>query len=99
MKKPRQSTKHASTNSSTARVRKKLRIQAVPGVCGGQACVRGTRVPVWMLVEAREDGCSDDGILENHPTLSKSDLRAAWKYAEEHAAEIRAAIERNLGHF
>jgi uncharacterized protein (DUF433 family) len=99
MKKPRTTAKDRPASSPTVRVHKKERILAIPGVCGGEAGVRGTRVPVWMLVEARDDGCSDEDILENYPTLSKGNLRAAWKYADEHRAEIRAAILRNLDHF
>ncbi len=25
-------------------------IQKTPGVCGGDACIRETRIPVWVLV-------------------------------------------------
>lgn len=42
----------------------KLDIQKTPGVCGGEACVAGTRIAVWMLVEARRAGCKDEEILE-----------------------------------
>ena len=29
-------------------------IQKIPGVCGGHACVRNTRIPVWTLVSLRQ---------------------------------------------
>ena len=71
------------------------RITRTPGVCGGDACIRGTRIPVWLLVEQRRLGESDDGILESHPTLSSADLEAAWDYYTSHRAEIEESIRQN----
>src|SRR3954468_12221188 len=39
------------------------------GVCGGRACVAGTRITVWGLVQHRQLGLSDEGILEATPGL------------------------------
>ncbi|MFO0968743.1 MAG: DUF433 domain-containing protein [Gemmataceae bacterium] len=66
-----------------------------PGRCGGEACVRDTRITVWGLVEWRDLGKSDDWLLANYPTLTASDLTAAWDYAAAHAEEIAGAIKRN----
>ena len=38
-------------------------IQKTPGKCGGRACIRDTRVPVWSLVVARRLGVSDTALL------------------------------------
>ena len=38
------------------------------GVCGGDACVEGTRIPVWTLVEFRKAGAEDAYLLEWVPT-------------------------------
>jgi uncharacterized protein (DUF433 family) len=64
-------------------------------VCGGQACVENTRIPVWVLVEARRLGYSDVDLLESYPTITASDLENAWAYASVHADEIDFAIEQN----
>ena len=34
-------------------------IQHTPGVCGGNACIRNTRIPVWTLVSLRSQGATD----------------------------------------
>jgi uncharacterized protein (DUF433 family) len=70
-------------------------IQKTPNVCGGAACVRSTRIPVWILVQARELGNSDGEILENYPMLSSADLDNAWEYAGLNSTEIEQAIREN----
>lgn len=71
------------------------RITRTPGVCGGQACIRGSRIAVWGLAEWRQLGKSDDWLLENYPGLTASDLAAAWEYAASNPAEIENAIRAN----
>ena len=44
-------------------------IEKTPGVCGGDACIAGTRIPVWSLVIDRRLGMSDAKILEAFPLL------------------------------
>jgi uncharacterized protein (DUF433 family) len=71
-------------------------IQKTPGVIGGDACVRNTRIAVWMLVEARKLGMSDQHIRNRYdPPLTQSDLDAAWKYYQEHPQEIELALTEN----
>jgi uncharacterized protein (DUF433 family) len=71
------------------------RIQKTPGVCGGDACIGTTRIAVWMLVEGRRAGMSDERLLEAHPTLTQADLDAAWDYYAHHREEIDEAIREN----
>ncbi len=70
-------------------------IDVRPDVCGGEACIVRTRIPVWTLVQARSLGLSDADILNAYPALSAQDLAEAWAYARSHADEIRAQIESN----
>jgi uncharacterized protein (DUF433 family) len=70
-------------------------IRKVPGVCGGEACIEGTRIPVWVLVSYRQLGVSDSEQLDNYPTLMASDLANAWIYATANSDEIAAAIQDN----
>jgi uncharacterized protein (DUF433 family) len=76
------------TNSWTGIIKK-------PGVVGGDACIAGTRIPVWDLVEYRRMGASDLKILEAYPQLTAKDLYHAWVYADAFPAEMNAAIEAN----
>jgi uncharacterized protein (DUF433 family) len=70
-------------------------IAKTPGVCGGEACVEGTRLAVWMLVEARRAGCTDEEILQDYPGLNRERLSSAWAYADEHSEEIERAMFEN----
>ena len=70
-------------------------ITKTPGVCGGHACFSGTRMPIWVLVNARRLGISEADLLLDYPTLTAVDLVNAWAYAEAYADEIEAAIREN----
>ena len=61
---------------------------------GGDACIRKTRILVWLLVSLQSQGASEAYILEDYPTLSATDLVNAWSYAETHLDEIESAIHR-----
>ena len=71
-------------------------IQKTPGVIGGDACIRNSRIAVWMLVEAKRLGFSD-AELQNHYVipLTQADLDAAWAYAAAYSGEIEQAIHDN----
>jgi uncharacterized protein (DUF433 family) len=71
------------------------RVQKTPGVCGGRACLRDTRITVWGLVNSRRLGATDEQLLLNIGGLTPEDLRAAWDYYREHAAEIDEDIREN----
>lgn len=70
-------------------------IQKRSNVCGGNACIRNTRITVWGLVLNRKLGSSDDQLLANIIGLIPEDLEVAWEYYREHAAEIDEAIRVN----
>jgi uncharacterized protein (DUF433 family) len=70
-------------------------IEKTPGVCGGSACIAGTRITVWGLVESRRIGYSEADLLTSYPTLSATDIANAWAYAEAFPDEIEAEIREN----
>lgn len=80
---------------STTPVALEPAIVKTPGVCGGSACVRTTRIPVWSLVLWRRQRVSDARLLEMFPTLTQDDLDAAWKYADPLRDEIDRDIQEN----
>lgn len=71
------------------------RITKTPGVCGGNACIRDTRITVWGLVEWRRLGLSNAEIRRRVQGLEEADLQAAWSYAARHPEEIEQAIRKN----
>ncbi|MBO1351219.1 MAG: DUF433 domain-containing protein [Hormoscilla sp. GUM202] len=70
-------------------------IEKTPGVCGGSACIAGTRITVWGLVEASRLSYSEADLLTSYPSLSATDLANAWAYAEAFPDEIETAIAEN----
>ena len=72
-----------------------LGIEKTPGVCGGSACISGTRIPVWGLEEARRLGAKEAELLTSYPTLRAEDLSSAWAYVEAHREEIERDIREN----
>jgi uncharacterized protein (DUF433 family) len=67
-------------------------IQKTPGVGGGDARIRNTRIPVWLIVNARRLGATDARLLEDYPGLTPADLDACWDYYHEHPIEIEQGI-------
>jgi uncharacterized protein (DUF433 family) len=70
-------------------------IEKAKQVCGGDACIAGTRIPIWVLESARRQGATDSDILADYPNLRKQDLGAAWNYVKTHPDEIDRAIAEN----
>ena len=65
------------------------------GVCGGDACIRHTRIPVWALVQLRQLGTDEADLLRTYPTLTADDLVNAWSYYQSYTEEIDQQIADN----
>lgn len=70
-------------------------IESTPGVCGGAARIVRTRIPVWVLEQARRLGTNEAELLRAYPTLRAEDLTNAWAYVRSHREEIGREIEEN----
>ena len=70
-------------------------IEAHPEVCGGAACIVRTRIPVWVLENARRLGTSEADLLRDYPSLTAQDLANAWAYVRSHREEIEREITEN----
>jgi uncharacterized protein (DUF433 family) len=70
-------------------------IESMPDICGGEPCIVRTRIPVWLLVQARNLGMSEAEILNSYPTLRAEDLVNAWAYYRSHRSEIDQQITDN----
>jgi uncharacterized protein (DUF433 family) len=57
------------------------RISIDPQVCHGQACIRGTRVPVHQILRMLANGDSVEELLQEYPSLQREDVQAALNYA------------------
>ena len=69
------------------------RIAVDPGILGGKPCIRGTRIPVTMVLELIEDGLTFQQVIEDYyPQLTDEDIKACLQYA-------RAVVESEDIHF
>ena len=72
------------------------RITRTPGVCGGDACLAGTRIPVWVLAAAHRAGVGPQRIADMYEGVSLADVEAALDYARAFPDEIEDQIAANL---
>lgn len=61
----------------------KSRIELDPGVCNGRPVIKGTRIPVSVILEQIAEGGSWDQLLVDYPELQREDIQAALVYARE----------------
>ena len=59
------------------------RIEINPRKVGGKPVIKGTRIPVYLILELIANGWSFKDILENYPQLKKEDILAAIAYASK----------------
>ena len=60
------------------------RISLTPGVMGGKPCIKGTRIPVDLLLDYLGSGDTIAGLLEGYPGLTEDDILAAIRFAADH---------------
>jgi uncharacterized protein (DUF433 family) len=70
------------------------RISIDPNICHGQACVKGTRIPVHQIVRMLANGDSIEDLLKNYPSLQREDVLACLDYAGSLAEEEITPIEQ-----
>ena len=70
-------------------------IESDPAVAGSEPCILRTRIPVWVLVQARKLGAGEAELLNNYPDLRAEDLVNAWGYYRVHRADIDQQIAEN----
>jgi uncharacterized protein (DUF433 family) len=70
-------------------------IESVPGDCGGDPCVAGTRIMVWLVESYHRLGMTEAQLLDAYPTLRAVDLVNSWAYVAAHPDEIERQIREN----
>jgi uncharacterized protein (DUF433 family) len=59
------------------------RIISHPDLRGGEPCIKGTRIPVSMIVANVAQGLTRQDIIREYPQLRDEDITAALMYASE----------------
>ena len=57
------------------------RISIDPKICHGQACIKGTRIPVHQILHMLANGDTIEELLKEYPSLKREDIRACIEYA------------------
>ena len=60
------------------------RIFTDPGILGGKPVIKGTRIPVYLIIELLESGVSEEKVLWEYPSLKKKDIKAALLFADKY---------------
>jgi len=58
------------------------RIEINPMVCNGKPVIKGTRIPVTVILDRLSEGESWDKILIDYPELTRDDIHAVLQYAK-----------------
>jgi uncharacterized protein (DUF433 family) len=66
-----------------------------PEVCGGRACIEGTRIRVMDIVGLKQQAYSAEKMLEAYPSLNLAQVHAALSYYYQNPDEISAAFEED----
>jgi len=57
------------------------RIVSDPKICSGKPCIKGTRIPVHIILDLLAAGENFDGIKKAYPNIIEEDIRACLSYA------------------
>ncbi len=63
------------------------RLQTDPAICDGQVCIKGTRIPVSLILEMLAGGDTIEDVLRGYPTITREDVAAALAYGAKLAHE------------
>ena len=69
------------------------RITIRPEICHGQACVSGTRIPVYQRLRMLSYGDSIEDLLREYPSVTRADILACFDYAASLAEEQVTPLE------
>ena len=69
------------------------RITVDPTICHGQACIKGTRIPVHLIIGMLANGDSMEDLLKEYSSLERDDILACLSYAASLAEEQITPIE------
>jgi uncharacterized protein (DUF433 family) len=70
------------------------RVSIDPAVCGGTPCIRGTRIPIALILDSLAENLTPAQVIDHYPSLKPEDISAALAYAAELARENTWRIAR-----
>ena len=67
-------------------------VKKTPGVAGGCACIRDTRIAVWTIISLKNQGADETELSLDFPGLTRFDFLAAQAYYQTHRDEIETIV-------
>jgi uncharacterized protein (DUF433 family) len=68
------------------------RIELNPRVMQGKPVIRGTRIPVELILRKLSEGATEDELLDAYPRLTHADIQAAIGYAADTVAHEETVV-------
>ncbi|MCP9449003.1 MAG: DUF433 domain-containing protein [Nitrospira sp.] len=68
------------------------RIEMNPTVMMGKPVIRGTRIPVELILRKLGEGATEEDLLDAYPRLTKADIHAAIRYAADAVAHEETVL-------
>ena len=69
------------------------RISIDPKICHGQACIKGTRIPVHQIVGMLANGDTIESLLNAYPQITREDILACMEYAKVEASSLKKIMD------
>ncbi len=69
------------------------RIEINPDVMLGKPVIRGTRVPVELIIRKLAEGATEADLLDAYPRLTRDDIHAALAYAADSLAHETIVLQ------
>lgn len=69
------------------------RIEVNPEIMGGKPVIRGTRIPVEIILRKLGAGMTAEAIIADHKRLTVDDIRAAQAFAADYLADEELVFE------
>jgi uncharacterized protein (DUF433 family) len=82
-------------NSSAKKISVHPYITSKKGVCGGRSIVRGTRIPVWSLIQWYKQGMTIEDVMREFPHLKPAQVHDAFSYYYDNRKEIEKDMAEN----
>lgn len=73
------------------------RIEANPAVMLGKPVIRGTRIPVELILRKLGEGASEADLLDAYPRLSRADILATLGFAADYLAHEEILLTESRG--
>lgn len=63
-----------------------------PELCGGEPCIKGTRIPIHIILSHMAAGDTEENILKNFPGITHQDILACLEYAAYLSTEKMVSV-------